>query len=155
VFEHRNHGASGTDKKNLYLDRDVMAGVQELTRRGVTRIVAGGASCGGTASVVSAPRIPGFAGLVVMSSPRVCGKSLNGLQVVRSVTKPSFFAFSPGDMGFEPEVRGLHKASGAADKRLVIIPGGWHGTDMLRSKDGPELSSKLLTFITDAFRASG
>jgi hypothetical protein len=154
VFEHRNHGASGGDTQNLHIDRDVMAGVQELTRRGVTRIVAGGASCGGTSSVVSAPKIPGFTGLIVMSSPRVCG-GLNGLKVVRSVTKPSFFAFSPGDMTFEEEVRGLHNASGAKDKRLVIARGGYHGTEMLRrSEDGPMLRSKLLTFVADAFRAA-
>ncbi|MGK5440548.1 alpha/beta fold hydrolase [Micromonospora sp. URMC 105] len=158
VFDHRNHGASGIDKseENTYIDRDILAAGQELTRRGVTRILAGGASCGGTGTVVAAPRIPGFIGLVVMASPRVCGK-INALKVITSVTRPSLFAVSPGDYGdaMEREVRGLHKASGAKDKRLVIVDGGSHGTDMLRSREGPALEAKLLAFIADAFRVAG
>jgi hypothetical protein len=155
VFEFRNHGASGTSDDNDHLDRDTMAGVNELTRRGANRILAGGASCGGSSSVVAAPRIPGFAGLIVMSSPRVCGP-LHAVDVVKSVRQPSLFAFSPGDMGFEEEVRGLYEASGASDKRLVIVPGGVHGTDMLRLPgEGPKLTATILAFVDDAFRAAG
>jgi hypothetical protein len=70
---------------------------------------------------------------------------INGLKVVESVRKPSFFAFSPGDMTFETEVRALYDASGAKDKRLVIVRGGWHGTEMLRrSADKSVLRSRLL-----------
>jgi hypothetical protein len=120
--EYRFHGASA-GKSNDHLDRDLTAAVKELTRRGATRIVAGGASCGGSTSVVLAPKISGFTGLIGMSSPRVCG-DLNALKVVKTIRQPSFFAFSPGDMNFEAEVRRLHKASGARDKRLVIARGG-------------------------------
>jgi dienelactone hydrolase len=152
--EYRFHGASA-GKSNDHLDRDLTAAVKELARRGATRIVAGGASCGGSASIVLAPKISGFTGLIVMSSPRVCG-DLNALKVVKTIRQPSFFAFSPGDMTFEAEVRGLHKASGARDKRLVIARGGVHGTDMLRnSPDASMLRTRLLTFVDDAYRAAG
>ncbi|MFI6299389.1 alpha/beta hydrolase [Nonomuraea sp. NPDC050790] len=154
VVEYRNHGASGRSRDNDHLDRDAKAAIAEVTRRGATRIVLGGASCGGTASIVAGRKLPTLAGLIVMSSPRVCGSKLNGLRDVKQIRQPSFFAFSPGDHGdpgFEPEVRGLFKASGAADKHLEIPPGGAHGTDMLREKDGAGLTAKLVAFVKRAF----
>jgi hypothetical protein len=146
-------------KDNDHIDRDTMAAVTYIQRRGATRIMTGGASCGGTQSVAVAPRIRGYAGLIFMSSPMVCGP-LNGIKIIKTVRQPSFFAVSPGSgdsqsPDFERQVRTMYTASGAKDKRLVLVPDAGHGTEMLRSKGGPMLQAKLLAFITDAFRAAG
>jgi hypothetical protein len=163
LLEARGTGASAAVSEADYqhLDRDFLAASRELTRRGATAIVAGGASQGGTAAINSAPKIPSLAGLVVLSSPRDANPyrpGMDALEAIRTVTKPSFFAVSPGDMGmaFVTEVRGLYEASGATSKQYMTVGGGIHGVGMMDSEQGgAALREKLLTFIADAFRAAG
>lgn len=163
LFEARGTGASGpVDREhNIHLERDFLAATQELTRRGATAIVAGGASQGGTAAINSAPKIPSLAGLVALSSPRDADPEqpgMDALEAIRTVTKPSFFAVSPGDMGnaFVVEVKGLYEASGAKTKYFETVGGGIHGVAMMDSEEGgAALREKLLAFIADAFQAAG
>jgi len=70
LLEARGTGASAkvSEADHFHLDRDFLAASQELTRRGATAIVAGGASQGGTAAINSAPKIPSLAGLIAFSS---------------------------------------------------------------------------------------
>jgi esterase/lipase len=114
-------------------DRDVLAASQELTRRGATAIVAGGASLGGTAAATAAPKIPNLAGLVIFSSPHQDygaekpEDEMDAIAAVKTVTKPSFFAVSPGDGegdAYLNEVPALYKASGATEKHLETVEGG-------------------------------
>ncbi len=143
LLEARGTGASAkvSEGEHKYLDRDFLAASQELTRRGAAAIVAGGASQGGTAAINSAPKIPSLAGLIAFSSPRdsfTSDPEMDALESVKKVTKPSFFAVSPGDMGnaFVVEVKGLYEASGATEKHYETVGGGIHGVGMMDSPGG-------------------
>lgn len=152
--EYRNHGASEGTPDNEHIERDAQAALAELERQGAERFFLGGASCGGTASaVVGAPLKERLVGLLNMSSPAWCG-GLNSPRAVRSITVPSLFVVSPGDMNgaVAKQVRVVHRASAAANKELVIDPSGFHGTDMFGAPDtGPALEQKVLDFIERTF----
>jgi predicted alpha/beta-hydrolase family hydrolase len=152
--EYRNHGASERVADNEHLSRDAHAGLAELRRRGATRILVGGASCGGTASILVGAKILDVVGLLIMSSPARCG-GMDAVPPVRTITAPSLFIVSPGDMNgaVEEQVRELYAASGALDKKLVIDDSGYHGTDMFRESDhGAALQRRVLRFVLNAFR---
>ncbi|MEV0057396.1 alpha/beta fold hydrolase [Saccharopolyspora shandongensis] len=153
LFEYRNHGASERATPNTHIDRDVSAALAELHRRGADRVLIAGASCGGTSSAVVAATEPRLAGLLLLSSPAHC-LGEDGETAVRSITRPSLFAVSPGDYSGNmiKEVRTLHAASAAGDKHLEIVPGGRHGTDMLRHNQPERLHQLVRDFIDSAFR---
>ncbi|TDC39949.1 hypothetical protein E1211_02870 [Micromonospora sp. 15K316] len=68
---------------------------------------------------------------------------------VRTITAPSPLVVAPGGMNgaVEKQVRELHAASGASNKRLVIEKGGYQGTDLLRrSDDRTALEAETLAF---------
>ncbi|MFH9736835.1 alpha/beta hydrolase [Streptomyces roseolus] len=159
VYDQRNvyEGASerGGRAANLHFDRDVRAAVQQLRDRGARHILAGGASMGGTATATVAPEIPELVGLLILSSPRELPvmKPLPGLA---KVTVPSFFAAATGDQTFVDEVRALHRATGAKDKRLHILDSPVHGVDMMEDGEaGARLHDQALAFVDDAFRKAG
>jgi pimeloyl-ACP methyl ester carboxylesterase len=153
--EYRNHGASEHVADNEHLGRDAEAGLAELRRRGATRIFVGGASCGGTASILVGAEIPDLVGLLVMSSPARCGL-VDAVPAVRGILAPSLFIVSPGDMNgaVEEQVRELYAASSATDKKLVIDDSGYHGTDMFRESDhGGALQRRVLRFVMGTYGA--
>lgn len=153
LFEYRNHGASETAQDNDNIDRDTRAALAALHSFGADRVLLGGASCGGTSSAVTAADEPKLAGLLILSSPAKCAGQ-EGEVAVRKITSPSFFAVSPEDYSGNmiKETRRLYEASGAADKHLEIVPGGRHGTDMLREDDPEKLHQLVRDFIDSAFR---
>lgn len=151
--EYRNHGASQRVPANEHLDFDAEAALAELRRRGAERVFMGGASCGGTASIMVGSKIPDLVGLLIMSSPARCG-ALDAVPAVRRITAPSWFIVSPGDMNgaVEEQVRELHSASGASDKELTIDNSGYHGTDLFReAEDGARLEQRVFRFVTRSF----
>lgn len=155
TFDYRNHGASQVSEDNDHIDRDLQVVVDEMHRRGGREILLGGASCGGTASAVVAARDPRRVGLLVLSSPAQCS-SLDGEAAVATITQPSFFAVSPGDMqgAVQDEVERLYAASAATDKHLQIDPSGRHGTEMLydyETKEPTSLHDQVRDFIDAAF----
>lgn len=154
LFEYRNHGASERTTSNTHIDRDASAALAELHRRGADRVLIAGASCGGTSSAVVAATEPRLAGLLLLSSPAHC-LGEDGETAVRSITRPSLFAVSPNDYSGNmiKEVRTLYAASAAGDKHLEIVPGGRHGTDMLRYNRPERLHRLVRDFIDSAFRS--
>jgi hypothetical protein len=98
-------------------------------------------------------RVPDLVGLLVMSSPARCGL-MDAVPAVRTITAPSLFIVSPGDMNgaVEEQVRELSAASGSPDKKLVIDDSGYHGTDMFReSEHGDRLEARVLRFVVGTF----
>ncbi|MGW6447336.1 alpha/beta hydrolase [Lentzea sp. NPDC055074] len=153
LLEYRNHGASETAQDNDNLDRDTRAALAALHSSGAKRVLLGGASCGGTASAVTAADEPELAGLLVLSSPAQCFV-LDGEAAARKITAPSFFAVSPIDYSGNmiKETRRLYEASAAARKHLEIVPGGAHGTDVLREAGAEKLHRLVRDFVDSAFR---
>ena len=151
--EYRNHGASEKVADNEHLGRDAQAGLAELRRRGATRIFVGGASCGGTASIMVGQDIPDLVGLLIMSSPARCGL-MDAVPAVAKITASSLFIVAPGDMlgAVEEQVRELYAASGSPSKKLAIDDSGYHGTDMFRESDhGEQLEARVLRFVLGTF----
>ncbi len=150
-------------------DWDVLAAVQVLRERGAERIIAMGASDGGTATVIAAPDIPDLAGLGILSSPKdSVGDALEAVGKIKDV--PAFFAVSSHDAygDFYSHVKALYEACPSTQKELCVIEGTDHGTDMI-TPDVPglgyasfpedeaqvqkrqELADKLLLFVNETF----
>lgn len=148
AFSFRNHGSSGREEvPNQHHDRDVIAAAAELRRRGCDRIFLMGASLGGTAVVTAAPTIrPAVAGVLDLSGPAEF-TDLDALAAARRLIVPVVFAVSRFDSMFVPGTRAMFRASPSKDKRLVIRPGGEHGTALLEGKAAAFMRPLALGFI--------
>jgi pimeloyl-ACP methyl ester carboxylesterase len=137
-----------------HLEYDVLGAVRELLRRGVTRIVVGGASAGGDAAMGAAARIPraALAGLIVLSSPGQFA-SIDGFAAVRRVVAPSFFGVGSRDTAFTGDIRKLYADSAAKKKQLLVVPSSGHGTQLLDTSWAPvSFRTKLLAFVAASLR---
>jgi pimeloyl-ACP methyl ester carboxylesterase len=142
------------DPTRGHLERDVLGAERELVRRGVKRVLVGGASAGGTAAMTAAAAIPPsvLAGVVVLSSPGEFGP-MDAVAASRRVSAPSFFGVGSRDTAFTDEVRRLDRASAAKRKQLLIVSSSGHGTELLDTSWAPaSFRTKLLGFIAAAFR---
>jgi pimeloyl-ACP methyl ester carboxylesterase len=144
----------GSPTTMSHLERDVVGAERELLRRGVTRVIVGGASAGGTAAMTAAARIPRsvLAGVVVLSSPRQFG-AMDAETAARRVTAPSFFGVGRRDSAFVDEIRKLYAVSAARRKQLVVVASSGHGTQLLDAAWAPpSFRAKLLAFVAAAYR---
>ncbi|MEU2721749.1 alpha/beta hydrolase family protein [Streptomyces smyrnaeus] len=158
IPEYRNHGASQKSADNEHIDRDARAALAELRRVGAERVFLGGASCGGTTAAVAGLDTPlRVTGLLMMSSPARCG-GVDALAAVKKIKAPTLLVASPGDMNgnIEEEARKVYAASAAKDKKLVIDPSGYHGTDMIRraGASGAKLRARVEKFVVASFSRS-
>lgn len=154
-------------------DLDVLAAAQVLRERGVTEIVAMGASYGGTATAVAAAQIPELAGAVILSSPAY-DMDIDAIGAMESITAPAFFAVSKEDWQnapgvYQEHVEALYEACGSERKEIHIMEGKAHGTDMVtippegelgyasfpetdrEREDREELAGELMRFVREAF----
>ena len=146
AFDHRGHGDSDYPPypRNLALDKDVVAAVGELRRRGSTRFVVMGASMGATVALVAAPQLGrSLAAAVDLSGPAQYVR-LDAIPAVRRMSAPGLFAVGRFDTGFVADTRKLEAASGHPGSRLVIRQTGAHGTAMLAD---PSFSALVLAFV--------
>jgi pimeloyl-ACP methyl ester carboxylesterase len=137
-----------------HLEYDTLGAVRELLRRGVKRVIVGGASAGGDAAMGAAAKIPRatLAGLVVLSSPGLFA-SIDAFAAVRRVAAPSFFGVGSKDTAFTGDVRKLYADSAAKRKELVVVQSSGHGTQLLDTSWAPaSFRTRLLVFIAAAFR---
>jgi pimeloyl-ACP methyl ester carboxylesterase len=137
-----------------HLERDVLGAERELVRRGVTRVLVGGASAGGTAAMTAAAMIPRqkLAGVVVLSSPGQFA-SMDAAAAARKVTAPTFLGVGSKDTAFTGEMRKLYAASAARRKQLLVVGSSGHGTQLLDTSWAPaSFRAKLLAFVASALR---
>jgi pimeloyl-ACP methyl ester carboxylesterase len=152
VFDFAGFGDSqpGPDGR---VDTDVVAATAELRRRGVDQVVLIGSSMGGTAVLSAATRIrPPVAGVVSLSGPSgFGGVDAEGAMVRLRV--PVLFVVAADDRPFTEQARLLYRAARVADKRLLVVPGGGHGTSMLEfGEDAPRVLTIVRRFVTDHTR---
>jgi hypothetical protein len=105
---------------------------------------------GGTACAKAALK-PGLAGLVVISSPlTVSTMSSAGVRLVisdfKKLTPSKLFVVAKGDADVFESVKTMYDLS-PDPKQITILPGSAHGTDILRSADGPALRDLMLKFL--------
>lgn len=137
LWEFRDTAPSGSSAAGMSQrwDLDVLAAAQVLRERGVTEIIAMGASYGGTATAVAAPEIPELAGVVILSSPAF-GMEIDAISAMQTVTAPAFFAVSKEDWQnapgvYQEHVEALYEACGSNRKEIHIVEGSDHGTDLI------------------------
>jgi pimeloyl-ACP methyl ester carboxylesterase len=152
VFDFAGFGDSrpGSDGR---VDTDVVAATAELRRRGAERVVLVGSSMGGTAVLAAATRIrPPVAGVVSLSGPSGFG-GVDAQAAMARLRVPVLFVVAADDQHFTEQARVMYRAARVADKRLLVVPGGGHGTSMLEfGDDAPRVLATVRGFITDHTR---
>jgi pimeloyl-ACP methyl ester carboxylesterase len=116
------------------LDLDVAAGVAEVRARGAERVVAIGASMGGTAAVAAAGA-PGTGaaidGVVSISAPASYLEA-DALAAAPAVAVPVLFVAAEDDGDAAADARAMADAATASPSaEVVVVPGGRHGTRLL------------------------
>ena len=146
AFDHRGHGLSQAPSypKSIRLDRDDLAAVAELRRRGSRRFVLMGASMGATAALVAAPGVGRDLAAVVDLSGPAQYVQLDALSAVRRLSAPGLFAVGRNDAAFVADTKALRAASRNPNSRLVIRPTFNHGTALLVD---PAFERLVLDFV--------
>jgi pimeloyl-ACP methyl ester carboxylesterase len=124
------------------LDRHVLAAVAELRRQGAHSVALAGASMGGTAVLVAASRESKISRVASLSGSR----DFEGLAAGRAVPRlrvPTFFVAAEEDSPYVDDERAMYRAA-TGDKRLLVVPGSDHGTDLLADE---QVADQLFAFL--------
>lgn len=144
--------------KNFRWDLDVEAGARELDRRGAGSIVAVGSSTGASVVAASARKIPGLAGLVLLSPLKAvkAGQAgrLDAVGVLETAGVRVFIAAAEDDRAVNDEGDGFvaadharELAEAASGSRLALVPGEAHGTELI--KDDGRLRGEMRAFVEE------
>lgn len=150
AFDSRNAGSSAPVNTSHadWLDLDFAGAAAALRKAGARKIVLGGASLGAAAALTAASRGEGApAAVFSLSAPAVWTERLDGESAVQRLKVPVLFMAAELDVDFAGDARLLYDHARVTDKQLLIVPGGRHGTDMLRGAAGATAREALLTFV--------
>jgi alpha-beta hydrolase superfamily lysophospholipase len=154
-FDLRGHGFSEGARDHSKAAADVLAAVRAVRKLGARRVVVAGASLGGIAAVVAAPRVkPPLAGIVSVSGPAAIAGELNARPVAPKVRVPTLYLVAADDANgpydFAAESQELYAATGTAEKKLLVVPGSLHGTFLVGGS--PSVRKLLTRFVRDPAR---
>jgi pimeloyl-ACP methyl ester carboxylesterase len=132
-FDLRGHGFSEGAEDHAKAATDTIAAVRAVRRLGARRIVVGGASLGGIAAVIAAPRIrPPVQAVVSISGPAAIEGQLDARAAAPALRVPTLYVAAEQDQNapydFAAEARELHDLTGTPEKRVTLVPGSLHGT---------------------------
>ena len=66
---------------------------------------------------------------------------------------PVLFVVGADDQPFREQARLLYRAARVRDKRLLVVPGGGHGTGLLEfGEDAPRLRAAVRRFVAEQTR---
>jgi pimeloyl-ACP methyl ester carboxylesterase len=135
-FDFRGHGLSKGRPRYGRLGSDVAAAVRAVRRLGARKVVIGGASLGGIASLVAAPTIrPAADGVFAVSAPAGIPGGLDARPFVPRLSIPTLYLVAARDRNdsydFARDARALHAATGTGEKRVVVVSGALHGTELV------------------------
>jgi pimeloyl-ACP methyl ester carboxylesterase len=156
AFDFAGFGDSRPGPGEARVDGDMAAAAEQLRRRGADRVVLIGSSMGGTAVLAAATRIrPPVAGVVSLSGPA----SFQGVDAGAAVARlrvPVLLVAGADDQPFADDARAMHRAAPVRDKRLLVVPGGGHGTSLLEfGEDAPKIQAGVWRFVADHTRQGG
>lgn len=149
AFDFRGFGDSGGDRDAPSAPADVLSAVEAIRGEGARSVVLVGASSGGTASLVAAasPDVD-VDGVVTLSAP----SSFLGLEappeVVVSVQEPKLFIAAAGDASAAAASQSFYTAA-PPPKRVEIVVGGEHGTDLLAGPRSSTVRDLILGFLAE------
>jgi len=141
TFDFRGYGLSGGTRKIAKIDKDMLAAYDWLRQR-TGKVFLVGASMGGTASLKVASLKP-VAGVATLSAP----PEFMGLTAgeVRAIKGPKLFMAAAED-GPAPGFARQFYGQAGEPREIQIVPGGEHGTDLLRG-DNSETLRLLLDWL--------
>lgn len=149
TFDFRGGGQSGGVLEYGQLDKDVRAAVHYLQSQQYRKIVCAGASMGGTACLRVAIDDKPFIGLIVLASTmavrynelRILPEEMGGL------TQPKLFITAEEDSYLVVrDTNRMYKLS-PEPKKLLLLAGTEHGTDLFQTRAGEELTGAMLDFL--------
>lgn len=146
ALDFRGYGRSGGERDIPEIWRDVLAAVEALRERGARRIVLVGASMGGTASLIAAARAE-VHGVVTLSAAGTFMGLSAPPEVLQAVDEPKLFIAAQGDGSAAATAQTFYETASGA-KRLEIVTGADHGTDLLEGRQGETARSLILDFLT-------
>ncbi len=151
TFDFPGFGQSPTGVSN---DETVVAAASYLRGQGVTSVALIGASMGGTAVLVAAPKItPPVAGVISLSGPKTF-KDADATAAVRDLGVPVLFAACELDLPYGTDAATLYAATPASDPRtLLVVPGcSKHGVQLTDPNGGAD-PAKVRTAMHDFLTA--
>jgi uncharacterized protein len=145
TFDFRGYGDSTGETDVPEIWRDVLAATSLLRDRGADRIVVVGASMGGTAALIAAARAD-VAGVVTLSAPTTFMGLSAPPEVLAGVDEPKLFVAADGDASAPESAQALYEQSSGA-KRVEIVNGSEHGTELLESGQAEVVRNLVLQFL--------
>jgi alpha-beta hydrolase superfamily lysophospholipase len=145
AFDFRCFGLSTCpDDATGDLTDDVRGAEAELRRAGATSVALAGASLGGTVTLMAASSMdpPPDAVVCLSGEPDlgylVGSTKLDAQSAVPRMTSPSLFVLAREDRNVSvQDMRGLYRAAGSKDKRLVVLPASFgHGWNIVSTVSG-------------------
>lgn len=143
TFDFRGYGKSGGKKVISEIDRDLLGAYRFLAPK-VKEVFLMGASMGGTAAIRVAAREK-VAGVVSLSAP-VAFRGLSAREAIVRVRAPCLFVAAKGNRSAAQSAERLH-ALAQGPKRLLVVPGPEHGTNILKGPSGPEVREAIFQFL--------
>jgi pimeloyl-ACP methyl ester carboxylesterase len=145
------YGASTQPPGEGHYDADVVAAVQALRDRGATRVALLGASLGGTTVVTAAARTrPPVDAVVCLSGPSSFS-NMDAAAAAKDVTAPALFVGGRQDPGAVEAARTMYGAAREPGRLLLVVPGPYHGVDLLDPTLGPD-AAKVRAAVTRFLR---
>jgi alpha-beta hydrolase superfamily lysophospholipase len=144
-FDFRGFGGSAGEPRVPEMWRDVVAAAETLRSRGARRVVVVGASMGGTAALVAASRVE-LDGVVTLSAPSTFMGIAATPEVLRAIDEPKLFIAADGDGQAAITAQDFYVRSPGA-KRVEIVTGSDHGTDLLEGAQGEVVRMHIMSFL--------
>ena len=150
-FDFRGHGFSEGRRDHAKAVADFAAAVRAARGLGARKVVIGGASLGGIAAIIAAPRLrPAVQGVVSVSGPAAITGELNARPAAPRLRVPTLYVVAEQDQNgpydFAAEAQELYDATGTSEKRLELVPGALHGTFLVQG------SARVRTVLERFFR---
>ncbi len=155
-FDLRGHGLSEGAVDHALAATDVAAAVRTARRLGARKVVVVGASLGGIAALVAAPRLGrSVAGVAAISAPAAIEGELDAMPAVPQIAVPTLYVAAAADQNppydFAADARTLYEATGTQAKRLALVDGSLHGVFLV---DGsPSVRNLLVAFLRNPAQA--
>lgn len=146
AFDFRGYGGSGGERDIPEIWRDVLAATDALRERGARRIVLVGASMGGTASLIAAARTE-VQGVITLSAAGTFMELSAPPEVLQAVDEPKLFIAAQGDGSAAATAQTFYDTASGA-KRLEIVTGADHGTDLLEGQQAESVRGLILDFLS-------
>ena len=130
---------------------DVAKAAAKLRELGVRTVLLAGASQGAKASLIAAPAItPPVAGVVSLSAERTA-QGQDVLPFAAKLKAAVLFVVAKGDRyGAADATPQLYKAATkASSRRLEVLPGDAHGTDLLTGPNGAKVRFMIIDFFSE------